>query len=99
MAVDRSIGGIGQLFCEDELVGQVYYNIAAKQPRGIVVCTIVFIEREVTLPNDDQRYKLCLEDDRYMLVTISPSRDGQLSPYFCTASDGILHNDSSTDET
>lgn len=95
MAINRSLGGIGTFFQEDEVVGQVYYNIATKQPRGVIMCNIVFLDKDIILPQNEQLYKLFLEDGRYLFVTVSPNDPRYPSSYLCTAWDGKLHNDDS----
>ncbi len=91
MVEKRSLGGIGSLYRDNVLLGRVYYNLKQDQPPGIIVCTLVFIDDEVDIPDDKQRYRLWLEDGRYLLVTLQKMRPVSHSPYVAYSCDGIFH--------
>jgi hypothetical protein len=86
----RSIGGLGKLYDDGQLVGNVYYNIKQDQQRGLL-CTVVFLGRDIEIPEDNRHYRLILEDGRYLIVTLRHTRPTAGSPYAGISCDGILH--------
>jgi hypothetical protein len=95
MAANRSLGGIGKLYSDDVLVGEVYYNIRVEPQRGFIVGSIVFVGVEIELPGDDSPYRLILEDGRSMILTIGRSSSAPLAAWSCVSRDGILHTEPS----
>jgi hypothetical protein len=95
MPLNRSLGGIGKLYHDDALLGEVYYNIKQEQPPGPLVCTAVFVGSEVDLAGNaaDTLYSLLLENRQYMLVTLSKVRPGGQAPYVGVAHNGKLHTE------
>lgn len=91
MLMRRSLGGIGALYRDNELLGKVYYNLKQNQSPDVIVCTIVFVGDDVELPNDDQQYRLWLEDGQYLLLTLHRMRDKLPSPYVGFSSDRVFH--------
>ncbi len=95
MAVTKSLGGIGRLYRDDFLLSEVYYNIKLDQLLDHKVGTIVFVDTDIELPNDNSHYCLFLEDGRYLKLTISRNSSSRFSPYSCTSCDGILYSECS----
>jgi hypothetical protein len=93
MHLTRSLGGIGKLYRDDACLGEVYYNIKPNQRPGQLLCTIVFVGKDLDLPNDNRVYRLYLEDGRYLIVTLRKVRQAHRSPYNCISCDGILHSE------
>jgi hypothetical protein len=93
MIPNKSLGGIGNLYLDDTLLGEVYYNIRQDQPPGSILCSMVFVGNDVELPDDKGRYRLLLEDGRYLLVTLYAARPGAYAPYLCASCDGIWHSE------
>jgi hypothetical protein len=91
MVVSRSLGGIGRVFRDDVMLGQVYYNIRQGQSPGHLECSVVFIGNDVTLPVDKRPSLLFLEDGRYLLVDLVRQRPD--APYSCTLHDEALHSE------
>jgi hypothetical protein len=101
MPLNRSLGGIGKLYHDDALLGEVYYNIKQEQPPGQLVCTTVFVGNEVDLTANatDTRYHLLLENNQYMIVTLSKARALPHAPYTGVAHDGTLHTATGSTQT
>ena len=91
MAVNRSLGGIGKLYCDDLLLGEVYYNIKAEPQHGFTVGSIVSVGMEIELFADSCPYRLILEDGRSMNLTIERNSLLPFSAWSCVSGDGILH--------
>ena len=93
MAMNRSLGGIGKLYEGEHLLGEVYYNIKLAQTMDRMECSLVFVGSDVELVHSSQRYRLFLEDGRYLLVAVTNSRHIPYAPYHCTSLDGVFHSD------
>src|SRR5689334_1015812 len=89
--LQRSLGGIGKLYYDDLLIGEVYYNIRQGKLPAQLLCSVVFVGKDVELPSDSRLYFLFIEDGRYLIVTLH--RDRALAPYICSSQDGMLHSE------
>ena len=87
----RSLGGIGHLYSDDVLQGDVYYNIQKNQPPGKVMCTLVFVGRDIELAGGTTRYRLVLEDGSYLFIVLLGTRAAPNLPYTFVSPDGIFH--------
>jgi hypothetical protein len=94
MIFDRSLGGIGRLYDEDTLLGEVYYNIRQNQTPGEIMSTVVFVGDDLELSPTGGCYRLILEDGRYLIGALSRTRQDGRSPYTHISCDGILHTGS-----
>lgn len=93
MGVSRSLGGIGKLYQGEQFLGEVYYNIPLQQSLGPIVCNVVFVGNDLELPHDQGRYRLYLEDSRYLIIMLRIARIAPHAPYSCTSCDGIWHTE------
>lgn len=93
MAVNRSLGGIGKFYDGDHPLGEVYYNINLTQATDKMECSLVFVGSDVDLSHSSHRYRLILEDGRYLIVSITKGRHIPYAPYHCTSCDGVFHSD------
>lgn len=80
---------------DDGWVGKIYYNLKPAQPPGIIICTIVLMDNDVELLTDRSRYRVVLDDGRYLIVTLTKVRPVPHSPYVCFSADGVFHSESS----
>jgi hypothetical protein len=95
LLLNRSLGGIGKLYQDDALLGEVYYNIKQEQPPGRFVCTTVFVGNEIDLTANasDTLYRLFLENNHDILVTLCKARPAPHAPYSGVVRDGKLHSE------
>ena len=91
MMAMRSLGGIGALYRNNALLGKVYYNLKPDQSPGEIVCTLVFVGDDIDLPNDEQRYRLWLEDGQYLIIKLHKMYPTSPSPYVGSSLDGVFH--------
>lgn len=93
--IKRSLGGIGRLYHHNELLSEVYYSIRQDQADGTIYGSVVFVGRDIELANDGLPYRLLLEDERYLILSLTKESTTPFAPYTFTSRDGILHSASS----
>jgi hypothetical protein len=97
----HTIGGIGQLWQDDRMLGAVYYNLYLQQPNsarqdkppqdGDLVSDgeLVFLGEDIEL-DPAATYRLLLEDARTLDVTVTRDQSKRRAPYQLHTADGRI---------